>query len=162
MYKKFFIFLGVLTGVYIIWMLGFNWIYAYMLKFGVTFFTASAKSISTHLEQLSDGQPEFQIIINGARARVPIEPLIMPFVLIMAWQIFSFIFFPRRLATKATILNVSIFYLMQVMYLLLFLSQGQYGLLEKLKLVFLNSFTIIAIFIIAKDYFLFLKPQNKG
>jgi len=110
MYKKFFIFLGVLTGVYIIWMLGFNWIYAYMLKFGVTFFTASAKSISTHLEQLSDGQPEFQIIINGARARVPIEPLIMPFVLIMAWQIFSFIFFSASFGNKSH--NFKCFYIL--------------------------------------------------
>ena len=161
MYKKFFVFLGILTAVYIIWILGLNWVYAYMLKFGVAFFTASAKTIATNIEKLSDGQPEFQLIINGARARIPIEPLILPFVLILAWQIFIFIYFPRKLATKATLLNLSVFYILQVFYLLLFLSQGKYVLLEKLKLIFPNSFTIIAFFFIVKDYFLFMKPQQQ-
>ena len=119
--------------------------------------------MSAELAELANENPEFSLIIDGRKGRFAIEGVILPFVLLVGWQIALLFVTNTKKAAKTGGINLGVFYLLQVLFLLTFINQGTSEILNVLKESLIHSFGIFAVFFIIKDiiWFGLHKPETK-
>jgi hypothetical protein len=144
------------TILILLWFNGLSWIYAQLLRLGANI--CLVFSSNTHVGlKTADGAPTFVIetIISGRKGTYPqkADLILLPFIMILTWQILLFFNLPWRNALRATIENVLAFYIVQVIYVLLLTSYYNSELIKFIYDLLLDSFYIIALFLIVKDTF---------
>ena len=107
--------------------------------------------------KLTDNAPTFivQTIIDGKKGSYPqkADLILLPFIMVLTWQILLFFNLPRKYAVRSALENIIVFYLIQVIYVLLLTSYYNSGTVKFLYDLLLDSFYIIALFLIVKDAF---------
>jgi hypothetical protein len=86
--------------------------------------------------------------------------LLIPAVMIFAWQIFTAFYLKRKVALKSSAFNFGIFFAFQILFLLLLTGFHNSTVARYIYEMFLDSFYIIALAIILIDNFrnpIFLK-----
>jgi len=153
MAKKIFILIGIVTGFYILWILGLQYVYAHLLKIGATIFgTIFGLGAKAQIGATPDGHIDFQLnVADKGLAHLPLEPVILPVVLILAWQIFLFIYLKRRTALKLLGINFGVFFVIQIIYVLLLADWGKTAFINSVKETLLHAFGIIVLILIIKD-----------
>jgi hypothetical protein len=140
----------------VLWFIGFDWIYAQMLRFGANILLVFSSDTSIGFK-VSDNAPTFVVetLINGRKGSYPqkADLILLPFIMILTWQILLFFNLSRRQATRSAIENILIFYIIQLIYLLLLTSYYNSGTIKFIYDLLLDSFYIIALFLIVKDAF---------
>jgi hypothetical protein len=140
----------------ILWFNGFAWVYAQLLRFGANIFLLFSSNTHVGLK-LSDGAPTFIVdtIVNGRKGTYPqkADLILLPFIMILTWQILLFFNLPRNYALRSALENILIFYAIQIIYVLLLTSYYNSGTVEFIYKLLLDSFYIIALFLIVKDAF---------
>jgi hypothetical protein len=153
----------------VLWFHGLAWIYAQTLRFGANLFLMFSSDTNIGLK-LTDDAPTFivQTIIDGKKGSYPqkADLILLPFIMILTWQILLFFNLPRKYASRSAMENMLIFYAIQVIYLLLLTSYYNSGTAKFLYDLLLDSFYIIALFLIVKDAFKyqligFAKPNKE-
>jgi len=140
----------------LLWFNGLAWVYAQLLRFGANI--CLLFSSNTHVGlKVADGAPTFVVdtIISGRKGSYPqkADLILLPFIMILTWQILLFFNLHWKNALRASIENILAFYIVQVIYVLLL--TGYYNS-ETVKFIYdllLDSFYIIALFLIVKDAF---------
>jgi hypothetical protein len=140
----------------ILWFNGFSWVYAQMLRFGANVLLIFSSDTQVGLK-LTDGAPTFvvQTIIDGKKGSYPqkADLILLPFIMILTWQILLFFNLPRKYAIRSALENIIAFYLIQMIYVMLLTSYYNSGTVKFLYDLLLDSFYIIALFLIVKDAF---------
>ncbi len=140
----------------ILWFRGLDWVYAKALTFGANVCLIFSDDTSVSMK-MSGNSPTFIVktIIDGKKGSFPqkAELILLPFIMVLTWQILLFFNIDRRKAIRSAIENLLVFYIIQVIYLLLL--TGYYGS-PAVKFIYdllLDSFYIIVLFLIVKDTF---------
>ena len=157
---KFYINILIVVGssglLLILWFNGLDWLYAQLLRFGANLFLLFSSDTSIGLK-LSDDAPTFIVstIIDGRKGSYPqkADLILLPFVMIATWQILMFFNLPRKQAFRSALENLVIFYIIQLIYVLLLTSYYNSSAIKFIYDLLLDSFYIIALFLIVKDAF---------
>jgi len=140
----------------VLWFNGLDWIYAQILRLGANI--ALIFSSDTHVGmKLTEGAPTFMIetIIDGRKGTYPqkADLILLPFIMILTWQILLFFNLPVKYALRSALENIIAFYIIQLVYVLLLTSYYNSETINFIYNLLLDSFYIIALFLIVKDAF---------
>ncbi len=140
----------------ILWFNGFAWFYAQLLRFGANILLLFSQN--THVDlKMVENSPTFVVdtIVNGKKGSYPqkAELILLPFIMVLTWQILLFFNLPRRYAFRSAIENMLIFYVIQLIYVVLLTAYYNSTAIKFIYDLLLDSFYIIALFLIVKDAF---------
>ncbi len=160
MKQKFYINILIVLGssglLLVLWFNGLDWLYAQLLRFGANLFLLFSSDTSIGLK-LADDAPTFIVstIIDGRKGSYPqkADLILLPFIMVATWQILMFFNLPRKQAVRSAIENILIFYIIQLIYVLLLTSYYNSSAIKFIYDLLLDSFYIIALFLIVKDAF---------
>lgn len=139
-----------------VWFRGVDWVYARAVTIGANVCLVFSDDTSVSLK-MANKSPNFVVktVIDGKKGSYPqkADLILLPFIMILTWQILLFFNVERKKAIRSAIENLLAFYLVQVIYVLLL--TGYYGS-STIKFVYdllMDSFYIIVLFLIVKDTF---------
>ena len=146
-------------ATYTFWQKGVENFYSRILLFGTNTALSLVKgNTSIELEQ-KDEVYQFRVrtIIEGKRASFPqaFGGLLQPFVIILSWQIFLFIAVRRNLAFHSLGTNLGLFYLFQIIFLILLTGYHTSEVQKFIYVMLMDSFYIIALVLVIKDNMLY-------
>jgi hypothetical protein len=136
------------------WYAGLHKIYAHILVFGTNIFLAPFQNIFLELDPESKA-PVFLVhsVIEGRKGTYPqnADLILMPFIMILTWQVLLLFNLSSRDAVRSLIQNFLIFYGLQVIFLILLTQYYNSGFVKFLYDLLSDSFYIFALFLIIKD-----------
>jgi hypothetical protein len=139
-----------------LWFHGLDWLYAQILKLGANIVLLFSSDTHVGLKSI-EGAPTFivETIVNGRKGTYPqkADLILLPFIMILTWQILLYFNLPAKHATRSTVENIIIFYLIQLIYVLLLTAYHNSAAIKFVYDLLLDSFYIIALFLIVKDAF---------
>jgi hypothetical protein len=142
------------AALLVLWINGLNWVYAKILNFITNIFLFFSSNTSLSVEDRS-GEIYFVVdtVIEGKKGTYPQKAglIILPFVMMLTWQILLFINIAWRKALRSTIENLSAFILVQVIYLLILTGYYESNADKFFFHLLIDSFYIIGLFLIVKD-----------
>ena len=137
-----------------LWFLGLDRIYAEILVIGTNLFLAPWPDTLIIVE-IETGAPVFivETLFDGRKGSFPQEAklIILPVIMILTWQVLLFFNLPLKNALRSLWENFLIFFLIQVIFLLLLTVYYKSGLAAFIYDLLMDSFYIIALFLIVKD-----------
>ncbi len=140
----------------ILWFNGFAYLYAQMLKLGANILLLFSSDTHVGLK-LVENAPTFIVdtIIDGKKGSYPqkADLILLPFIMILTWQILLFFNLPLKQAIRSAIENILIFYIIQLIYVLLLTAYYNSATIKFIYDLLMDSFYIIALFLIVKDSF---------
>jgi hypothetical protein len=140
----------------VLWFNGFAWVYAQMLRIGANILLVFSNDTSVGLKMIDDA-PAFVVdtIVNGRKGTYPqkADLILLPFIMILTWQILLFFNLPRKHAIRSAIENIVVFVVVQLIYVLLLTGYHNSATVKFIYDLLLDSFYIIALFLIVKDAF---------
>jgi hypothetical protein len=140
----------------VLWFNGFAYVYAQLLKLGANIFLLFSADTHVGLKSVENA-PTFVVntIIDGRKGSYPqkADLILLPFIMILTWQILLFFNLTFKQATKSAIENIVIFYALQLIYVLLLTAYKNSSTIKFIYDTYLDSFYIIALFLIVKDSF---------
>jgi hypothetical protein len=138
------------------WFKGLDWIYAKTLTVGANVCLVFDEDTSVSLKMVNNS-PSFIVntMIDGRKGSFPqkADLILLPFVMILTWQILLFFNIDRKQATRSAIENLVAFYIVQVIYLLLLTGYYDSPVTKFIYDLLMDSFYIIVLFLIVKDTF---------
>lgn len=139
-----------------LWINGLEVAYAHVIVFSTNSVLNIAGSDAEITIEKEDGVNIFRVrrIIEGNLANYPqkFETLLLPFVSILAWQVFSAFYRKRRQSIKSAGINILMFIALQTCFLLLLTIYYTSVVARYVYDTMLDSFYITAIAIIIIDY----------
>jgi hypothetical protein len=140
----------------VLWFNGFSYLYAQMLKLGVNILLLFSSDTHVGLK-LVENAPTFIVdtVIDGKKGSYPqkADLILLPFIMVLTWQVLLFFNLPLKQATRSAIENIIIFYTIQLIYVLLLTAYYNSSTIKFIYDLLLDSFYIIALFLIVKDSF---------
>jgi hypothetical protein len=144
---------GVLLAL---WFNGLAWLYAQMLRIGANILLIFSSDTHVGLK-LVDDAPTFivETIIKGKKGSYPqkADLILLPFIMIMTWQILLFFNLSRKQAVRSALENIIAFYIIQLIYVVLLTAYYNSTAIKFVYDLLIDSFYIIALFLIVKDAF---------
>jgi hypothetical protein len=126
------------------------------LRFGANIVLIFSSDTHVGLKMTEDA-PTFMIetIIDGRKGTYPQQAdlILLPFIMILTWQILLFFNLPLKYALRSALENILAFYIIQLVYVLLLTSYYNSETIKFIYNLLLDSFYIIALFLIVKDAF---------
>lgn len=158
-YQKALLLLGITLITTILWFVGFELVYARLLTFSTnTILTVSARDSNIRVEK-DDGVHLFRVYtkIDNRQAHYPqkFETLLLPMVMIIAWQFFTWFFRTRKQALRSTALTFGVFLALHVFFLLLLTAYYSSAIAKYMYDAMMDSFYIIALILIIIDYIMY-------
>lgn len=151
--------------IYTGWSRGIEVVYARILLFGTNATLSIVKNDSSIELEKADKTYQFKVrtTIDGRKASFPqvFGSLLQPFVIILSWQIFLFFGLNRKSALYSLGLNMGIYYLIQVFFLILLTGYHTSEVQKFIYVLLMDSFYIIGLVLVIKDnmlYPVFRKP----
>lgn len=139
-----------------IWFNGFDYLYAQLLKLGANILLLFSGDTHVGLK-LVDNSPTFVVntLIDGKKGTYPqkADLILLPFIMILTWQVLLFFNLSLKNATRSAVENILIFYAIQLIYVLLLTSYYNSPAIKFIYDLLIDSFYIIALFLIVKDTF---------
>ena len=141
--------------MFILWQVGYEAIHARILAGGTNGWLALVGSNKSIRYEVEGNVPIFRVyeLVNGEGTRFPQEigPLLQPTVIVLAWQLFLFFILPWRKALRLLLINLGIFLLLQVFFLVQLTGYHTSSLHQFLYSLMVDSFYIIALILVIKD-----------
>ena len=148
--------IGASAIMLILWFNGFAYLYAQILKLGANILLIFSSNTHVGLK-LVENAPTFIVntIIDGRKGSYPqkADLILLPFIMILTWQILLFFNLPLKQAIRSAVENIVIFYVIQLIYVLLLTSYYNNAVIKFIYDLLIDSFYIIALFLIVKDSF---------
>lgn len=160
--KRVVIVLGFATIFYILWQFGFDYVWANIVKAGVSTITAAFSDIQKVTIDNTGEAPVLYFYYTGRNNHVDIE-YALPIILLLAWQASLFVIknIPRRFAFKSLGINVGILWLIQIFFPLLLFNISTSKIKGSFFFLGLQIFGILVLFLIIKDS-ISLKYENQS
>jgi len=140
----------------ILWFSGFDWLYAQLLRLGANILLIFSGDTHVGLKLIDDA-PTFivETIVNGKKGTYPqkADLILLPFIMILTWQILLFFNLSRKNAIRSALENIITFYIIQLIYVLLLTAYYNSSAIKFIYDLLMDSFYIIALFLIVKDSF---------
>ncbi len=137
-----------------LWFRGLNNLYAHTLVFGSNIFLSPFQDVYLEMDPEAEA-PVFIVhsVIDGRTGRYPQDAnlILLPFIMILTWQILMFFNMKIRIAVRSTLENLLIFYLLQVIFLIFLTQYYNSGFIKFIYNLLSDSFYIFALFLILKD-----------
>ncbi len=155
MVKKIGILLAASVVVAALWFVGLEGIYARVLVFFTNTLLDIAGSETTLSLTIEEGERVFRVRtqIDGNWGSYPqrLQTLLLPTVMVLAWQLFSAFFIDRKRALKSSGLNIGLFVIFHIIFLLLLTGYHTSRVAHFFYIVFMDSFYIVGLLIILVD-----------
>jgi hypothetical protein len=155
-YINILIVIGASLLLLVLWFNGLDYVYAQMLRLGANIALVFTGDTNIGL-RMTDGSPEFIVktLLDGRKGSYPqkADLILLPFIMILTWQVLMFFNLPFRQARRSAIENIAAFYVFQLIFLLLLTSYYSSGTAKFIYDLLMDSFYIIALFLIVKDSF---------
>jgi hypothetical protein len=139
-----------------LWFNGLSWLYAKLLSAGANIVLVFSSSTSVGVK-IDHNVTNFLVttLIDGRKGTYPqkADIIMLPFIMILTWQILLLFNLPLKKALRSMAENLIIFYIFQLIFLLLLTGYYNSALVKFIYELLLDSFYIIALFLIVKDAF---------
>ncbi len=155
--------------VFVGWQYGVEVLYARMLAVGTNTVLSVIKKETSIVIEKENMTYQFRVrtLIDKRKASFPqaFGGILQPFVIILSWQLFLFLVLHRKQALHSLGTNFGIYYLFQIVFLILLTGYHVSELQKFFYLLLLDSFYIIALVLVIKDnmlYPLFRKSKTNA
>lgn len=138
--------------LYFLWGFGLEKVYAHALGGGVNFFFLPQKDVVAEIKDVGEKVFIF-LYYDNTGWKEPLETIVLPFIVILGWYIFVLFHVPVNKALKIGGRNILVFYLLQVLFLLLLYGLNTSETAMFFFRLFKNSFGIIVLFVIIWDIY---------
>lgn len=142
----------------ILWFSGLDYIYAQLLRLGANLVLLIQGDTHVGLKMI-DGAPTFivETMVQGKKGTYPqkADLILMPFIMILTWQVLLFFNLPKKQATRSAWQNLLMYFIIQVIYVILLTAYYDSKSVKFVYDLLMDSFYIIALFLIVKDAFRF-------
>ena len=154
MFKKILFTLLIAFLLFIVWIIGLQNIYAHFLLYVLYIPLLVSPETTLHLS-IASNQPIYTVVsfINHQEYTWSLsgELFLLPFVLLLAWQIFQFFVLPSAKARIITRNNMLVMVLCQLLYLWLLTFYWKFEAARIIHDMMNNNLVILALFLIIKD-----------
>ncbi len=155
MLKKIIIWVIASVIITLIWVNGFEKLYAHILAFLVNTIKAIFGS-ETYLDVTSDsGDLAFVVhtLIGGKKGFYPqkVQAILFPVIIVLSWFSVLFYVLPGKIAANQSMINFGLFLFFQLIFMFLLTSYYTSSFARLLYHILLESFYIIALFLVLKD-----------
>jgi len=152
MFKKLSILIGSSISLFVLWMLGFEKIYAQILKFGTSILLSPFSDITTHL-RIVNNHPDFCVAVEKEGYCMQMELFGLSIVVLLSWFILLIALKPQKKRIFMILKQLGFFYLLQILTMST-LALYEYGtFFQQANEALRQSFIIIAlVFIIYDNY----------
>ncbi|MGB4204248.1 MAG: hypothetical protein WBJ84_01360 [Bacteroidales bacterium] len=141
------------------WQNGIEVFYARVVTFGSNVVLSSIKKDTSVEVEKGETTYQFKVrtLIDNRKASFPqaFGGILQPFVIVLSWQLFLFLVLNRKSALKSLLVNFGIFYLFQVIFLILLTAYHSSEFQKFLYLLLMDSFYVIALVLVIKDNMLY-------
>ncbi|MFO7997763.1 MAG: hypothetical protein R6U86_02155 [Bacteroidales bacterium] len=155
MAKKIGILLGASLVVAVLWFAGLEAIYARVLVGFANFVLGVAGSETTISLTQEGGERAFQVrtLIEGQWGVYPqrLQTLLLPTVMVFAWQLFTAFYLKRKRALSSSGINIGLFFFFHLVFLMLLTDYHTSRTAHFFYTIFMDSFYIIGLLIIIID-----------
>ncbi len=138
----------------LLWFNGLSWLYAKILSAGANIVLVFSESTSVAVK-IDHNVTNFIVttLIDGRKGTYPqkVDNIMLPFIMILTWQILLLFNLPLKRALRSMAENLILFYFFQLIFLLLLTDYYNSSIVKFIYDLLLDSFYIIALFIIIKD-----------
>ncbi len=139
----------------LLWFSGLEKAYAHVLAFTTNTIVGSGSGNTSIQVMENDGNLVFQVstLVDGRRGSYPqnAQTLLLPAVLILAWQVLLFFGLPWRRALRTASFNLAVFLGFHVIFMLLLTAYYNSEVAKFFFHLMMETFYIIALVIIIKD-----------
>jgi len=139
-----------------LWFNGLDFVYAQTLKVGANILLVFSGDTHVGVKTIENA-PAFivETVINGKKGTYPqkADLILLPLVMILTWQILLFFNLTRKQATRSALENIIAFYIIHLIYVLLLTAYYKSSAVKFIYDLLMDSFYIIALFLIVKDAF---------
>lgn len=153
MIKKISILLGSTIGLFVLWLLGFEKVYAHILKFGASIILAPFSNVTPVLKTAQD-HPDFCVAVGKEGYCMELELFGLSIIVMLSWYILLLSLERTKKMLLIAGKHLFIFYLLQILTMAS-LALYEYGaFFQQMNNALRQSFIIIAlVFIIWDNYF---------
>jgi Mn2+/Fe2+ NRAMP family transporter len=155
MLKKIIILIAASLVFALLWFSGLEKVYAHVLAFTTNTIVGSGSGNTNIKVMENDGELVFQVstLVDGRRGSYPqrAQTLLLPAVLVLAWQVLLFFGLPLKRALKTAGINLGIFLGFHVVFMLLLTAYYNSEVAKFFFHLMMETFYIVALVIIIKD-----------
>lgn len=152
---KVLIIIAITLAVYVLWQVRLEPVYAKILSGGTNVILSIVKTDTKIEVEKENDSYQFRVhtLIDSRKGSYPqlFGSLLQPFVIILSWQLFLFFVIRPKLAMKIMGVNLGIFYVMHMLFLILLTGYYTSELQKYIYVMMMDSFYIIAIVLVIKD-----------
>lgn len=155
-YHKIIFLISITIITTVLWYAGLEVLYARVVASSANMvLTVSGRDSHIKVEE-ENGVDLFRVytVINGRSAHYPqkFETLLLPAVMIIAWQLFVSFFLNRKQLLISAALNLGLFLFIHIIFLMLLTAYYTSGFAKLMYDAMMDSFYIIALILIIIDY----------
>jgi len=167
--NKYLVLLGISMLTFIIWQWAAEENYIKVLV-NATNLTIGIIDKDTQISFEKEGEHKSQFMVrtrvNGKMGSYPQQAggAFQPIVIILSWQLFLFFVLKLKPALKSAIVNIAIFFLLQMIFLIMLTNYYTSTIQQYIFDTMMDSFYVIALILIIKDnilYAVFRKEKSK-
>ncbi|MFN2394106.1 MAG: hypothetical protein ABR597_00295 [Bacteroidales bacterium] len=166
MLKKIIIWIAASVLITLIWVNGFERFYAHILAFLLNTMKAVFGGDANVGVTSDSGDLVFMVhtLIDGKKGFYPqkVQAILFPVIIVFSWFSVLFYVLPAKIAAKQSMINFGIFLFFQMVFMLLLTFYYTSSFARFLYHIFLESFYIIALFLVLKDCIEFPGIWMKG
>ena len=154
MLKKILILLGSSLGLFFLWLVGLEKLYARLLDLGTTLLLSPFSSITTVLN-IDGDHPHYCIAVGKEGYCMEMELFGLSIIVLLSWYILIVALSPQRKILFVSLKHLALFYILQV-FTISTLALYEYGVFfQQANEALRQSFIIIALVFIIYDNYIF-------
>ena len=154
MIKKIFILISSTIGLYALWLLGLEKIYAQILKFGASIILAPFSNVTPVLK-LDQAHPDFCVAVGQEGYCMELELFGLSIIVMLSWYIMLVALNASRKMVLNALKHIGVFYLLQILTMCTLALYDFGTFFQQANSAMRQSFIIIALVFIIWDNYLY-------
>ena len=154
MIKKTFILIGSTIGLFLLWMLGLEKVYAQILKFGASIILSPFSNVTPVLK-INNGHPDFCVAVGQEGYCMQMELFGLSIIVLLSWYILLVSLKPNKKMIITALKHIAVFYLLQILTMSTLALYNFGSFFQQANDALRQSFIIIALIFIIRDNYIY-------
>jgi len=154
MIKKISILIGSTVGLFLLWMVGLEKIYAQILKFGASVILSPFSNVTPVLK-MNGGHPDFCVAVGQDGYCMQMELFGLSIIVLLSWYVMLVSLKPTKKIILTALKHIAAFYLLQILTMSTLALYDFGTFFQQANTALRQSFIIIALIFIIRDNYIY-------
>lgn len=154
MIKKISILIGSTAGLFLLWMVALEKIYAQILKFGASILLSPFPNVTPVLK-FNNGHPDFCVAVGQEGFCMQMELFGLSIIVLLSWYVLLVSLQPNKKVILTALKHIAAFYLLQILTMSTLALYDVSTFFQQANDALRQSFIIIALIFIIRDNYIY-------